>query len=354
MIADVLFEDLRDPQLRGKKREDLVNQNTNYRLEPFSPPMPKDLEALSLAFSRAYSGVGQCTLTTDGRTQFDRDTALAAHSMLTAFFRTEASDKVNSPQTGERDDLMRNALFLDKDSFFQDFPDFLTPKPSAIADTPLTGRILTTGQKDTVTDLRNELRGDFEQLRGALPNRADWRVAVEQLRTKRERDILGDITQVAQFGPRMLMLQEQANRIYADWNKPDGLRTAFYARIDNAELGGIVYTQRLIQQIQDQINVEQDGFVALRSFGQVADPGLLHARFGKPQQGGEEELAWCHRQRCDRALHAAARDFAILLSAIQTAQRRLHRSRQTARQPGASAGPGRRCARPGWAFGDSR
>ncbi len=262
MIADVLFEDLRDPQLRGKKREDLVNQNTNYRLEPFSPPMPKDLEALSLAFSRAYSGVGQCTLTTDGRTQFDRDTAQAAHSMLTAFFRTEASDKVNTPQTGERDDLMRNALFLDRDSFFQDFPDFLHPRPSAIADTPLTGRILTTGQLDAVSDLRAELRGDFEQLRGALPNRSDWRGAVEQLRAKRERDILGDITQVAQFGPRMLMLQEQANRIYADWNKPDGLRTAFYARIDNAELGGIVYTQRLIQQIQDQINVEKDGFAA--------------------------------------------------------------------------------------------
>ncbi len=262
MIADVLFEDLRDPQLRGKKREDLVNQNTNYRLEPFSPPMPKDLEALSLAFSRAYSSVGQCTLTTDGRTQFERDTAQAAHSMLTAFFRTEAADKVNTPQTGERDDLMRNALFLDRDSFFQDFPDFLTPKPSAIADTPLTGRILTTGQVDAVSDLRAEIRGDFEQLRGALPNRSDWRGAVEQLRSKRERDILGDITQVAQFGPRMLMLQEQANHIYADWNKQDGLRTAFYARIDNAELGGIVYTQRLIQQIQDQIIVEKDGFVA--------------------------------------------------------------------------------------------
>ncbi len=261
MIADVLFEDLRDPQLRGKKREDLVNQNTNYRLEPFSPPMPKDLEALSLAFSRAYSGVGQCTLTTDGRTQFDRDTALAARSMLTAFFRTEAADKVNTPQPGERDDLMRNALFLDKDSFFQDFPDFLHPKPSAIADTPLTGRLLTTGQLDTISDLRAELRGDFEQLRGALPNRADWRGAVEQLRSKRERDILGDITQVAQFGPRMLMLQEQSNRIFTDWNKPDGLRTAFYARIDNAELGGIVYTQRLIQQIQDQVNVEKDGYV---------------------------------------------------------------------------------------------
>ena len=66
---------------------------------------------------------------------------------------------------------------------------------------------------DTISDLRNELRGDFEQLRGALPNRADWRSAVEQLRSKRERDILGDITQVAQFGPRMLMLQEQANRM---------------------------------------------------------------------------------------------------------------------------------------------
>ena len=50
--------------------------------------------------------------------------------MLTAFFRTEAADKVNTPQPGERDDLMRNAMFLDKDSFFQDFPDFLHPKPS--------------------------------------------------------------------------------------------------------------------------------------------------------------------------------------------------------------------------------
>jgi hypothetical protein len=262
MIADVLFEDLRDPQLRGKKREDLVNQNTNYRLESFNPPMPEDLKNLSLAFSRAYSGVGQCTMTTDGRTQFDRDTAQAAHSMLTAFFRTEASDKVNTPKPGDCAELMRSALYIDKDYFVQDFPDFLNPKPSAIPDSPLTGRILTNGQTDTVTELRGTLREDFEQLRNALPNRSDWRANVEQLRTKHERDILGDITQVAQFGPRMLQLQEQANRIYADWNKPDGLRSSFYARIDNAELGGIVYTQRLIQQIEDQITVEKDGFIA--------------------------------------------------------------------------------------------
>ncbi len=261
MIADVLFEDLRDPQLRGKKREDLVNQNTNYRLEPYSPPMPPDLQALSLAFSRAYSGIGQCTLSTDGRTEFDMETARAARQMLTAFFRMQAEDRVNTPQTGERDEFMRGTLFLDKSTFFQDFPNSFTPKPPAIADLPLVGRILQNGAVDTVSDLRAQLRGDFEEVRGALPNRSDWRAAIEQLRVKRERDIVGDITQQSAFGPRLLSIREQAGRILADWNRPDGLRQAFYARIDNAELGGVVYTIRLIQQIQDEIGVESDGFV---------------------------------------------------------------------------------------------
>ncbi len=261
MIADVLFEDLRDPQLRGKKREDLVNQNTNYRLEPYSPPMPRDLEALSFAYSRAYSGIGQCTLSTDGRTEFDIETAHAARQMLTGFFRMEADDKANTPQTGERDEFMRTFLFLDKSSFFQDFPAFLNPKPAAIGDLPLVGRILRNGSADTVSDLRAELRNDFEQVRGSLPNRQDWRAAIEQLRVKRERDILGDITQQNPFGPRLQTIREQAGRILTDWSRPDGLRTAFYARMDNAELGGIVYTIRLIQQIQDEIGVESDGFV---------------------------------------------------------------------------------------------
>ncbi len=261
MIADVLFEDLRDPQLRGKKREDLVNQNTNYRLEPYSPPMPPDLQALSLAFSRAYSGIGQCTLSTDGRTEFDIETARAARQMLTAFFRMQTEDRANTPHTGERDEFMRSALFLDKGSFFQDFPSAFTPKPPAIPDLPLVGRILQNNAVDTVSDLRAQLRGDFEEIRGALPNRSDWRAAIEQLRVKRERDILGDITQQNPFGPRLLAIREQGSRILADWSKPDGLRQAFYARIDNAELGGVVYTIRLIQQIQDEIGVESDGFI---------------------------------------------------------------------------------------------
>ena len=262
MIADVLFEDLRDPQLRGKKREDLVNQNTNYRMEPYSPPMPRDLEALSFAYSRAYSGIGQCTLSTDGRTEFDIETANAARQMLTGFFRMEADDKANTPQTGERDEFVRTFLFLDKSSFFQDFPTFLTPKPAAVGDLPLVGRILQNGSVDTVSDLRAELRNDFEQVRGSLPNRQDWRAAIEQLRVKRERDILGDITQQNPYGPRLQTIREQAGRILTEWSRPDGLRTAFYTRMDNAELGGIVYTIRLIQQIQDEIGVESDGFVA--------------------------------------------------------------------------------------------
>ena len=261
MIADVLFEDLRDPQLRGKKREDLVNQNTNYRLEPYSPPMPPDLETLSLAYSRAYSGFGQCTLSTDGRAEFDMETARAARLMLTGFFRMEAGDKANTPQTGERDDFMRTALLLDRHSFFKDFPAFLTPKPDAIGDLPLVGRILHNGTVDTLSDLRAELRGDFEQIRGALPNRQDWRAAIEQLRVKRERDILGDITQQSSYGPRLQTIREQAGRILAGWSGHDGLRTAFYVRMDSPELGGIVYTIRLIQQIQDEIGVESSGFI---------------------------------------------------------------------------------------------
>lgn len=261
MIADVLFEDLRDPQLRGKKREDLVNQRTNYRTEPFRPPMPPDLGAPSLSFSRAYSSIGQCTLSTDGRTEFDMETARAARLMLTGFFRTEAEDRANTPQTGERDEFMRTSLLLDKTSFFQDFPDFLMPKPAAIPDLPLVHRLLQNGPVDTISDLRAELRGDFEQIRGALPNRQDWRGAIEQLRIKRERDITGDITQQNPYGPRLQTIREQATRILADWNRADGLRTVLYARMDNAELGGITYTIRLIQQIQDEIAVEGDGFL---------------------------------------------------------------------------------------------
>lgn len=267
MIADVLFEDLRDPQLRGKKREDLVNQRTNYRTEPFRPPMPPELGAPSLSFSRAYSGIGQCTLSTDGRTEFDMETARAARLMLTGFFRMEAEDRANTPQTGERDAFMRTSLLLDKTRFFQDFPDFLMPKPAAIPDLPLVHRLLQNGAIDTISDLRAEVRNDFEQIRGALPNRQDWRGAIEVLRIKRERDITGDITQQNPFGPRLQTIREQASRVLADWNRADwnradGLRALLYARMDNAELGGITYTIRLIQQIQDEIAVEGDGFLA--------------------------------------------------------------------------------------------
>jgi hypothetical protein len=120
MVADVLFEELHDQSLRGKRAEDLVNQE-QHKMPPFlPPPMPAELGECSQRFSRAYSSLGQVTLYTQGRIEFEIKTAEVARDMIKAFFLLSEEEKANNPTAQEVDEFLREHMRLER-GFFRIF-----------------------------------------------------------------------------------------------------------------------------------------------------------------------------------------------------------------------------------------
>lgn len=260
MIADALYEELHDPVLRGKRREDLVNQ-TEFKLPHFVPPrMPVELGEYSQRFSRSYSAFGQVTLYTQGRTEFERETAEAARGMIQAFFRMAEYDKVNHPTGPEVADFLASQLHLDSSGYFQDFPEFIPgAKERSLADYPLIDRLLQQGETRLDQVMSDHIRKSFAELRESGRDLSEWRAQAELIRQSRDRDIEGAVDSAARDATYPRALKEQRRRIMNEFAGSNGLRAALYMRLDNREKGGLSYTISLIREVRDALIVEGTG-----------------------------------------------------------------------------------------------
>ncbi|MCF8088841.1 MAG: GYF domain-containing protein [Desulfotignum sp.] len=263
MIADALYEELHDPVLRGKRREDLVNQ-TEFKQLHFVPTMSKEMEkelgACSQRFSRSYSSFGQVTLYTQGRTQFERETAEAARDMIQAFFRMAEYDKVNHPTGPEVTDFLATQLHLEDSGYFQDFPDFIPgAKERSLADFPLVDNLMQQGDTRLDRVMSDHVRSGFAELRESGRDLSEWRAQAELIRQTRERDIEGAVDSAAYDATYPRALKEQRRRIMNEFAGKNGLRNALYARLDNREKGGLSYTISLIREVRGALTVEGTG-----------------------------------------------------------------------------------------------
>ena len=260
MVADVLFEELHDPVFRGKRAEDLVNQ-AQHKLQPFVPPqMPAELGTHAQRFSRSYSSIGQVTLYTQGRIEFERETAEAARDMIKAFFRLSEEDNINVPTPQDVDDFLRDHMRLDKKGYFSDFPDFLRhAKDRTLPDYPLVDEMLKQGESRLDQVLGDHVRSDFAALRDSGRDPSEWRGEAESIRKQRDKDIEGAVDSASREATYPRAVKEQRRRLMNVWAGPHGLREALYKRLDNKEKGGLNYTIQLIREIRDALTSTSTG-----------------------------------------------------------------------------------------------
>lgn len=261
MIADQLFEDLHDPALRGKRREDLVNQK-QYKIEPFSPPMPANMPRHSMAFSRAYSSTGQVTLDTSGRLDFEREVSRTALEMVSAFFGLAEDGRENTPQAGDIDTFVNTHLMMDATRAFDSFPEHLRKDRPHIPDYLLVDKLLYNQSESLVQQLRDRIRAIFDAIPSNTGDPKNWPERVNEIYAEQVKLISASASDAAQYPPLIQALRTRRRNLSEQLLSNDGLRKVLYGYLDNVERGGLTFTLRLIQMVRDRLHAEGSGLLA--------------------------------------------------------------------------------------------
>ena len=101
MVADILFEDFGSSEFARRKRSVAVNQQ-QHKMSSYHPPLPVEFGQKSMAYSRVYSTIGQCTVATKGRIQLDTAIAEAGLGMIEFVFRDCQNRPKECPQFREQ------------------------------------------------------------------------------------------------------------------------------------------------------------------------------------------------------------------------------------------------------------
>jgi hypothetical protein len=253
MISDSLFEDLHDAALRGKRREDLVNQK-QYKIEPFAPPMPEHIGDHAMTFSRAYSSFGQVTLDTSGRLDFERQTTSAASEMVRAFFRLAEQDKENTPGSNEVDEFLRTQLSLGQDRVFDRFPAFLKKDRPTIIEYPLIEEVLTNGETNLLKRVRDDVSKAIDDIPNTQPDMQHWPPRVREAYDNQIANVVANVRSESAHPLLIQLMKTERQRIANRLKAHDGgLRRELYKYLDNPERGGLIFTSRLIQEVRERL-----------------------------------------------------------------------------------------------------
>lgn len=273
MIGDQLFEELHDPSLRGKRREDLVNQK-QYKLEPFSPPMPASMPRHSMAFSRAYSSSGQVILDTSGRLDFEREVSGTALEMMAAFFGLAEEGKENTPQASDIDTFVVAHLMMDSVRAFDSFPEHLRNEKPHIPDYPLVDKLLFNQSESIVQHLRDRIRSVFDSIPNNTSDPKNWPDRVNEIYAEQLKMISASASDAAQYPPLIQAVRTQRRNVIDQLLSNEGIRKVLYAYLDNVERGGLTFTLRLIQMLRDRIHAEGSGLMSQLRGAQSTYEGL--------------------------------------------------------------------------------
>ncbi|MEQ9248714.1 MAG: tubulin-like doman-containing protein, partial [Nitratireductor sp.] len=258
MVADCLFVDLHDEALRGKRREDQVNQ-AQYKIEPYHPPMPAGIEANAMTFSRAYSSMGQVVLDTSARLDFEREIVSSSIEMVEAFFRIASSDKNNAPKPEDIDGFLKNQLSINSERLFDRFPDFIKTNKPSMPDFPLVDRLLYSRQVDLVARVKESVSKDINNIPTVQPDLDQWPARVSEIYENHRRSIIADVQSSAQDASlEQAIKTERRNLLEKLRDREQGLRKTVYMFLDSQERGGLYFTAGLIQAVQDRIEVTCD------------------------------------------------------------------------------------------------
>lgn len=243
MIADSLFEDFSTAEFANRKRSISVNQN-QYKIVPYEMPLPKDTYGdMNLTFSRAFSSFGQATIDTHLEQKKNVVLFRQVNGMLKAFFGVASDDpKSNTPNEGERDDILANRMHLGVDNEIVDY-DFvvqndLYKKGVERTTYPLVTELLRVNGISKLDDIERRIVDRFAEIRTG-GNYKEWPTKVAEAIT----NINHDTFKAVESGSG---LHEDAIRKHRadllaellDPGRDHGLIRALWMRVDNKERGG--------------------------------------------------------------------------------------------------------------------
>lgn len=281
MVADILFEDFGNSEFARRKRSVAVNQQQHKMLSYF-PPLPEEFGRKSIAYSRAYSSAGQCTLATKGRILLDTAAAEAGLGMIEAFFGISRNGKKNVPSAEARDEFLRKHLRLSV-SAFEDYPDDLKERPASISEYELVDALLMRPDKSSIQDaLVDQLQSEYRNLSERFSDIKDWAREAENIRERRKIDVDGRPGTGDPYGPLGLEVVDARKRLQAAWRAEEGegsLKQMLYALLDDHERGGLDYAIDLVEQLKARIDDPASGAIkrltqAAEQYGRLADDFL--------------------------------------------------------------------------------
>jgi hypothetical protein len=261
MIADILFEDFGSSDFAGRKRSVAVNKQ-QHKATMFRPPLGDGNHHGPMAFAQGFSAVGQSIVATTGSLELEAAVSDASRTMLEAFFGVAESSGGRQPSVKDRDAFMKSKLFLNT-ALFDDFPEFLRPRPPAIVSYELVEQLLKSDDGKSIHGrLEQDLSVEFRAMREQASEPKDWARLAENIRARYESEVL------SRAGTASIRLNELAdirNKLFRAITAEDGaasLKQALYNLVDDRENGGLDFTIALVQQIRAELAKDQTGIRA--------------------------------------------------------------------------------------------
>lgn len=261
MIADILFEDFGSSDFASRKRSTAVNKQ-QHKAGMFRPPAGDGLGHGPMAFAQNYSAVGQAIIATTGSLELEAAVSDASRTMLEAFFSVAESSGGRQPSVKDRDAFLKSKLLLNA-TMFDDFPEYVVPRPAAIVSYELVESLLKSADGNSIHGrLLNDLSIEFRALRDQASEPKDWATQAEKIRARYESEVL---SQAGTSSIRLDELESARNHLFraitADQGPPS-LKEALYNLVDDRENGGLDFTIALVKQVRDELAKDQTGIRA--------------------------------------------------------------------------------------------
>lgn len=265
MVADILFEDFGASEFARRKRSVAVNQQ-RHKLGPYVPNLPDWLKE-GIYYSKAYSTIGQSTVSSKASIQIEEHLARNNAAMVRAFFGMALSDQARLATTEERDAFLQERLRLVTKVFHDEYDQRAGFEQAPIGDFLLVDQLLLRPDKSSVAvTLASEIEHDFAGILARIPDHRAWEGKVRELIEMRQRDVEGRVGEGAAYGPKGTEIAAQRARLEASLlhkGVAEGsLRAELYAILDDQERGGLEYTIDLVTKVRARLEEAGTGVLA--------------------------------------------------------------------------------------------
>jgi hypothetical protein len=251
MIADLLLQEVAEPDLVGKRRGDLSNQDTKYREPMYAPIVTKQYDGQGLQYSRLYSGIGQSMVETKGRIEYQAQGAEIAIGMLRAYFRIDGSVSV-APKPAAVEDFLFEKLFLGPARQFTVHKDLRSA--TVLNDYPLVfSRLLAKDDASLLGSVENDVARDFQHMMESPLS--EWPTHAMSISKQRRAEIEQESAEREKAGLnlRARSVEDAARRLAAELTAAEGpVRKGILGLIDS-DIGGISYAEQFVMALKARL-----------------------------------------------------------------------------------------------------